>query len=202
MGESGTNGDERTLIEHWDGSAWSLFPSPNPETAPGDFDELVGVAGTDPDDLWAIGTVSNGPQSAFLLIHWNGTTWSVSRPPAIGIFIGEAITVVSADDVWAVGDTADGTISAHFDGTKWTDVITPTFKPNNTEDNFLTGITNAGPDDLWASGFGNDDGVNLRTPYLLHWDGSAWSLVLVPARGPREPSWRALQRSRAARSGR
>jgi alpha-tubulin suppressor-like RCC1 family protein len=183
VGESGGTGDERTLIEHWDGSAWSLAPSPNPETGPGDFDELAGVAGTDPDDLWAVGTVSNGEESAFLLLHWDGTTWSVSPPPAVGLLFGEAITVVSANDVWAVGDTGGGTISAHFDGTKWTDVSTPRFQPNNTEDNFLTGITNAGPDNVWASGWGDDDGANFRTPYVLHWDGSAWSLVLLPDPG-------------------
>jgi hypothetical protein len=29
--QNSTAGDERTLIEHWDGTSWTVVPSPNPE---------------------------------------------------------------------------------------------------------------------------------------------------------------------------
>ena len=51
--------------------------------------------------------------------------------------------------------------------------------PSNLND--LTSVTNAGPDDIWASGF--DAASNFRSPYLLHWTGTAWTLVQVPNAG-------------------
>ena len=92
------------------------------------------------------------------------------------------MTVVSADDAWAVGDDLGGTVSAHFDGTTWSDVSTPIIEAKDSV-NDLTGVTNAGANDIWASGFEDQGGKNLRTPYLLHWTGSAWSLVMVPDAG-------------------
>jgi hypothetical protein len=48
-------GDFRTLTIHWDGSAWSLIPSPNP----GDFrDYLFGATGSG-NDVWAVGMYNN-----------------------------------------------------------------------------------------------------------------------------------------------
>jgi alpha-tubulin suppressor-like RCC1 family protein len=184
VGQTGATGSERTLIEHWDGTSWSVVPSPDPETGSGEFDELQGVSGTNPDDLWAVGTFSiseNGTDlSALLLVNWNGTTWNFFEPPSEGTQFGEAVTVVSADDVWAVGEGLGGTVSAHFNGKKWSNVKTPTLQGKGAV-NELTGVTNAGADDIWASGFGVVD--NFRTPYLLHWTGTAWALVKVPNAG-------------------
>src|SRR6266516_1172577 len=53
-------GAERTLIEHWDGTAWSVVPSPKPRTGFGAFDELRGIGGTSAGDLWAVGEYSDG----------------------------------------------------------------------------------------------------------------------------------------------
>jgi Regulator of chromosome condensation (RCC1) repeat len=184
VGETGTTGSERTLIEHWDGTSWTVVASPDPETGPGEFDELQAVGGTNPDDLWAVGTFSiseNGTTlSALLLVNWNGTTWNFFTPPSEGTSFGEAVTVVSADDVWAVGDDLGGTVSAHFNGKKWSNVNTPILQGRGSV-NELTGVTNAGADDIWASGFGVVD--NFRTPYLLHWTGAAWTLVTIPNAG-------------------
>jgi alpha-tubulin suppressor-like RCC1 family protein len=184
VGQTGATGSERTLIEHWDGTSWTVVPSPDPETGPGEIDELQGVSGTNPDDLWAVGTFTTSEEgetvAAFLLVNWNGTTWNFFAPPSEGTQFGEAVTVVSADDVWAVGDGLGGTVSAHFNGKKWSNVNTPTLQGRGAV-NDLTGITNAGADDIWASGFGVID--NFRTPYLLHWTGTAWALVKVPNAG-------------------
>ena len=49
--------------------------------------------------------------------------------------------------------------------------------------NELTGVTNAGAEDIWASGHEDDDSVNFRTPYLLHLTGKSWTLVKVPNAG-------------------
>lgn len=183
--DSGTSAGERTLIEHWNGTSWDIIPSPDPETGPGAFDELEGVSGTNADDLWAVGSFSDGENFvALLLVHWNGTSWTFFAPPTEeSIQFGEAVTVVSADDAWAVGDAFPGTVSAHFNGTDWTQVSTPVLNLGTSPQNVLSGITNVGADDVWASGYENNDGENLATPYLLHWTGTAWALKEVPTAG-------------------
>src|SRR5687768_16944581 len=40
-----------TLIEHWDGTQWSVVPSPNPTGGV----ELYGVSAAASDDVWAVG---------------------------------------------------------------------------------------------------------------------------------------------------
>jgi hypothetical protein len=58
---------QRTIIEHWDGRAWTIVPSP----ASG---ELDGVAAASPSSAWAVGywTVS----ATAIIEHWNGTAWT------------------------------------------------------------------------------------------------------------------------------
>jgi alpha-tubulin suppressor-like RCC1 family protein len=181
VGSSGAG--ERTLIEHFDGNSWTVVPSPDPEQGPGATDELRAVSGTNADDLWAVGTFSNGSTfSALLLLHWNGTTWKFFAPATRGTQFGTAVTVISPHDAWAVGGELGGTVSEHFNGTKWNAVTTPILNVTDSV-NDLTGITNAGADDIWASGFLDNGGKNFRTPYLLHWTGTAWKLVKVPNAG-------------------
>jgi len=48
----------------------------------------------------------------------------------------------------------------------------------------LTGVTAVATDDVWASGYeGNVDNQNFMKPYVLHWDGSSWTLSLTPNSG-------------------
>ncbi|HXJ66009.1 MAG TPA: hypothetical protein VNN79_19795, partial [Actinomycetota bacterium] len=42
----------RTLTEHWNGTAWSLVPSPSPGTG----DDLSGVDAVSSTDVWAVGS--------------------------------------------------------------------------------------------------------------------------------------------------
>src|SRR5947209_3940481 len=82
-----SNPVERTLIEHWDGTAWSNVPSPNP-TETGDAG-LNGVAEISANDIWAVGS-SNGA----LIEHWNGQQWSIVPSGSVGGSLS-AVTEVS-----------------------------------------------------------------------------------------------------------
>src|SRR5439155_17550502 len=42
-----------TLVEHWDGSQWSIVPSPNPAGHVNNY--LFGVAAASANDIWAAG---------------------------------------------------------------------------------------------------------------------------------------------------
>ena len=62
-----------TITEHWDGSAWSIVPSPNPGgTWPGSVTALSAVAAVSLDDVWAVGSYRQGtfdPDNA-LIMHY------------------------------------------------------------------------------------------------------------------------------------
>ena len=61
----------RALIEHWNGSTWSIDPEPDPAGAL-DFPALLGVACTDRANCHAVGFASNKT----LIDRWDGTKWS------------------------------------------------------------------------------------------------------------------------------
>lgn len=160
----------QSMVVHWDGSSWSVIPSPN---VPGKPDvELNGVAAISANDIWAVGHSGDPSYAPYqtLTLHWDGTSWSIIASPNPGTDNGNDLTAVAAvapNDVWAVGWYQSGSYPSalilHWDGTSWTVVPNPT---RNT----LYAITAIASNNVWAAGFG----------VILHWDGSAWSSVAFP----------------------
>jgi hypothetical protein len=74
-----------TLIEHWNGSAWSIVPSPTP----GAYPRLNAIAARSASDVYAVGfnepSVNGGVQQG-LILRWNGSTWSADTDPTAGTF--------------------------------------------------------------------------------------------------------------------
>ena len=68
----GSTGFGRTLAERWDGSTWSVVPTPR---AGGGDRFLTAVAATAPDDVWAVGWQGRSDTSRGLLLHWDGSRW-------------------------------------------------------------------------------------------------------------------------------
>jgi hypothetical protein len=77
-------------------------------------------------------------------------------------------------------------------GKAWSVVPTPCLEGtqvsacsgNSINLNQLTGVTALSGSDAWASGSeGNVNNMNFHIPYVLHWNGTAWSLVRAPNRG-------------------
>src|SRR6266446_3960065 len=96
-------GGALTLIEHWNGSQWSVIPSPNPSP---DINYLYGVSAVSSTDVWAVGyyTPPNGGTYT-LTEHWNGSQWSAVSSPSPGPDVNYlyGVSVVSSTDAWAVG---------------------------------------------------------------------------------------------------
>jgi alpha-tubulin suppressor-like RCC1 family protein len=179
--------DSRTLIEHWNGTSWSIVPSPNPSGGETGVDELQAVAAVSPDDVWAAGAHFSDEGSIDLLFeHWNGTTWSVVPTPRNGQGFAFGLAALAANDVWLVGTTDKETVSAHWNGHRWTMVPTPQVGagPGPDPNRWLTGVTGVSATNVWASGYAdNVNDENLRKPYVLHWNGTKWTLTLVPNPG-------------------
>jgi len=101
-----------TLIEHFDGTAWSVVPSPN--VGPNNTfqsNRLFGLTANSPTDIWAFGSffASNGSgNQRTLLLHWNGKTWTIapSPDPTRGGFLSDLLfagVIPSPGDVWIFG---------------------------------------------------------------------------------------------------
>ncbi|HMA36880.1 MAG TPA: S-layer homology domain-containing protein, partial [Chloroflexia bacterium] len=168
----------QTLMEHWNGSAWSVVPSPNVGT--GD-NNPYGVAAGGANDVWVVGYWANGsnvPQT--LVEHWNGSTWSVVASLNVGTSANYLAGVAGgANDVWAVGEygpiQGHQTLVEHWNGSAWSVVASPNV---GTGDNALAGVAAVGANDVWAVG-DSYNGSNNRT-LMEHWNGSAWSVVASP----------------------
>jgi hypothetical protein len=165
---------DQTLIEHWNGSNWSIVPSPNP---PGSGNNtLHAVAVLSAGNIWAVGGTccnsNGGPKT--LVEHWNGTTWSIVPSPTVGSFGGAlgAVAGVSASNIWAVGSSSSGTLIEHWNGRNWSVVSSP--NPAGSTNNSLSGVTVVSAVNIWA--VGTSDFATL----ILHWDGSTWSIVSSP----------------------
>jgi len=76
VGADSSNNAPITLILHWDGTAWTQVPSPDPGGNNGN--RLFGVAATSASDAWAVGDYNSRTTSSDLILHWNGTSWTRS----------------------------------------------------------------------------------------------------------------------------
>src|SRR5438477_13059472 len=77
VGDQAQGSSFTTLIEHWDGSSWSVVPSPKlPKGS-----ELTGVAAPTPDNAGAVGSARGSPDA--LAEHWNGASWRIAASPAV-----------------------------------------------------------------------------------------------------------------------
>jgi hypothetical protein len=187
-------GDVRsTLVEHFNGSRWSVVPSPN---GPQPINWLTGVSAVAADDVWAVGFTNDGngfeSQSFTLILHYDGTSWQVvtSPNPVPDPNPGDyapsnelyGVHAISATDVWAVGHTftvtLEQTLALHWDGIQWSNVPTP----HPSRYSRLRSVDAAAPGDVWAVGEITKQGTQ-RT-LAQHFDGAAWHTVASPNASP------------------
>jgi hypothetical protein len=175
-------GPSRTLIEHWDGTAWTIVSSPNKGPFP---NALSGVTAVAPDDIWAVGTwFTKAFDDRTLTVHWDGTAWhrvtSPNAGPAKAANDLVSVSFIATDDVWAVGGRGLHTLTMHWDGTTWTVNKSPT--PGGNAD--LAGVAAVATDDVWAVGGDVDREANAGRTLVEHWDGTAWTVVESANKGP------------------
>jgi hypothetical protein len=128
---------------HWDGQKWQQVQTPS-------TGELYAVAGSGPDNVWAVG---NNHQRT-LAMRWDGTAWKVTPSPNPGNHgdVLNGVTVAKNGDVWAVGalsdDEGDATLALRWDGREWKHSLSPSKGTNAAT---FSGVAAAG-DDVWAVG--------------------------------------------------
>src|SRR5436309_5735107 len=122
-------GRTRSLIERWNGTSWTLVPSPSVGLPANPFDELFSVKAISDSDVWVVGDANSGvldssgiPTAGVTLTeHWNGSTWTAisSGNASSGFNEFNAVAAASPTNVWAVGDyfnssNVDQTLAAQF----------------------------------------------------------------------------------------
>jgi hypothetical protein len=186
VGDYSISGTVRTLVEHWDGTAWKQVPSPNVSSE----NILTGVAAVSATDAWAVGEYFNSADLGQTFIeHWDGTTWKrVPSPNPGGSSNGNflfGVAAVSSASVWAVGGYVTGTafvhktLILHWNGTTWTQVPSP--NPSSTS-NLLNGVSVSSAADAWAVGK-YDNSAGTAQTLTEHWNGTTWKRVLSPSPG-------------------
>jgi len=86
------------------------------------------------------------------------------------------VAAVSASNAWAVGDTGSGgTLIAHWDGTAWKRVPSPSPAGSTLFRVAATSARNA-----WAVGCSGCRGPGVPEPLILRWNGTGWTRVANP----------------------
>jgi len=108
-----TRAPTETLIEHFDGTSWSIVPSPN--VGPNSVyqsNALRGITAVSPTDIWAFGSyfrASGSGNQMTLLLHWDGTSWTIApspNPTAGGGFLSDLLysgVSPAPGNVWIFG---------------------------------------------------------------------------------------------------
>jgi hypothetical protein len=171
---------DNTFFEHFNGTSWRAVPGPA-----GNFSEdpveVTALAAISPNDVWAVGTqnpeLSGQPGSLNLAAHWDGKTWTVVPTPDLGNSVSQAdvptgVTAVSTNDVWASG--------VEFTGC-------PAAGARSGPQRAIGGRAPVLPLTLRLrpGGLRRPQGATgpCLVPYVLHWDGTTWSLINTPDPG-------------------
>jgi hypothetical protein len=138
---------------------------------------LSDIASLGPDKVWAVGQSQIRPYvpRRAVVVHWDGSAWRKVAELGAGDqhFHLSSISVISENDIWAVGGLDDyfggpkpnGAIIAHWDGTVWKIVPGPDLGAASIR---LFDVTAISSDNVWAVGQ-----VGWQ-PLVLHWNGKTW----------------------------
>ena len=168
--------------------SWQQVSSPNISATTNN--QLLSVDSVSENDIWAVGWAQDpiGPQYArrTLIQHFNGSTWDIVQSPNPHNDVNSqlhSVAAVSANDVWAVGSSHNGslpsrTLIQHWDGAQWSIVSSPS---PDTQFNELRSVAALSANDVWAVGYRG--GTKPETPietFILHWDGAGWRQAPSP----------------------
>jgi len=182
-------GQPQALIETWDGTTWTVTPSPSTGSDPSTLSGVacgvfVGAAGPNAEYCVAVGFEDSGGVTQTLIESGNGGTWSVTPNPGVA---GSALNGVScARDTpfcvavgWTLeGGTARALIETSFDEGPWS--LSPSANVGNA-DNVLNGVSCASTTTCVAVGF---DGAPGATQSLIEaLSGTTWTALASSEKG-------------------
>ncbi len=178
--------NSRTLIAHWDGTAWTQVPSPNPGgTGSSSQNVLYSVTATSSSNAWAVGLYSTGTGPNALVLHWNGTAWT-QQPSPIQAEL-HSVAGAAPASAWAAGSMGGGpvfkTLIEHWNGTAWSQQASPN-PAGFAFGSQLDGVAATSSSSAWAVGESvKDVGPSVSQTLIARWNGTAWAQVSSPNPG-------------------
>ena len=181
-------GREVTLAERWNGTKWSIQPTPNPPGASANS-QLLGVSCASADACTAVGYTTNGAPNTgtktMFAEQWDGTSWSIHttpNPPDADESELLGVSCASADACTAVGyyDNGHGTtamLAERWNGTKWSIQATP--NPPGANYSELLGVSCSLADACTAVG-DYEDSAFADVTLAERWNGTKWSIQATP----------------------
>src|SRR6516165_50487 len=174
-----------TLAERWNGSTWSIQPTPNP---PGAAPSLLNAAScVSRSACIAVGNTSNSRGTSLPLAQrWNGHSWSIqpiASPADGGNLIG--VSCPSRSSCLAVGGHANpfntfvpsGTLAERWNGSTWS-IQPPPNPPGGGW--FLTAVSCTSPSACTAVGGRLVPPGKPSGTLAERWDGHTWSIQPTP----------------------
>jgi hypothetical protein len=169
---------EHALVEHWDGSTWSIVKTPLPAGA--QFSALDAVAAISASDVWAVGSYNTSSTQFPLILHYDGTSWSIARTPKVtGGELLSISVVASNHSLFAAGFTSTSSqygaasLIMAWRGAGWH--VQPSVNQRAT---FLDSIAALSGTDAIAVGTATD-AQNAQVGWVESYDGSAWGAGTV-----------------------
>ncbi len=98
---------DETLVESWDGTAWSVIPSVSPVSP---YSELFGISCATASDCVSVGEVADVQGARTLIETWDGTAWSLTPSPTLLRPYSDlwGVTCISPSNCEAVGQSRNG----------------------------------------------------------------------------------------------
>ncbi len=167
-------GTPSTLAETWDGSTWSISPSPDVASQDNYSNTLAGVSCTTATSCVAVGEYSYDNAAQTLAASWNGGSWAIGTTVNPGGADSlAAVSCVNPTDCAAVGTYLNGQESMieTWDGTAWLTATTPV----EGQTSALHGVSCSSSTSCMAVGtYGT--AVDLYPLTLIEsWNGTTWA---------------------------
>ncbi len=189
------SGATHTLVERWNGSAWTVQSSPNVEGTPSN--QLTGVSCASASSCFASANyTTTGGSTGSYTESWNGTTWSSqsiatpSEGASASWLSGVSCTSASACTIAGSYTNLSGTVKTlveRWNGSAWTVQSSPNVE--GTPSNQLTGVSCASASSCFASANYTTTGGSTGS-YTESWNGTTWSSqsIATPSEGA-SASW-------------
>lgn len=182
IGESAGASGTSTLAEGWNGSNWSVEPTPDPEGA--DPSAMAGVSCPSTESCVAVGSYSANGLIVPLAERWNGSAWSILPParipPSTEFAVFAGVSCVSSDQCVAVGSYYNGSTNLAlveaWNGSAWSIRTTPT--ASGVQASVLNGVSCPAVRDCTAVGNYSDSSGTWSL--AESWNGSVWSMQKTP----------------------
>lgn len=122
--------------------------------------------------------------------HWNGKSWRHYK--AIGWNGVWSISGVAYNDIWAAGLAVGGTQpeALHWNGSSWQATSIPAISLPANGEAVPAGVLAESADNVWEGGYiewpDTTTGLTDYEPFMLHWNGTAWSQQSIPDSLPQD----------------